>query len=714
MSRVVKIFILMLCIFIDVEILSAQNNIRVQGVVVSADTGKPIRNIVITHDLVLKGRSDADGRFSFVIDRDAELLFKSDQDMEYEDMTINVDGRNNIKVTMQSMAKQIEAVTVVAKVRRKPLTVEPTELEVKGNYFHITPKLHIPEKIFTTDYRYVVQPVLVDLTNDTRRNFRPMVMDGEHYDLIEHRHLNFGKTLDALEQFVIPNTIRKDNEIYPYSDSLYVQSADLGNDFKVECFFVLVTYNKPYKSSRDSIRMFEIAKGTVNPLRFFNYSISPMQLNETLLAEDDHPYLIPTGADTIYIPTPELEPRGSRGVSKIEFEVGRTTINQKIASNRESINSIQSILRDIQRNPDATLDSISMVGYASPDGVYEKNQNLADLRTAELMKVVTSAIDPYILERITLKSRGEVEPWSSVAKLAETDNKPLAEKLQTILDKTNDAYASTQSEVLRMPEYRKVIAPRYLPQLRRVSYEIDYSILRPMTYQEISDKYNKYGSDSISRFEFYRLITEEQDTIRRDTIMKRAIEKFDNFTIIANYEAVRMLQQDSVKMEILAPLFDGKYTPMAARYNQAAMALRSREYSIADSLIQDIMLTDATRHMHSVVSLFNGDYDDAYEYFSQFGGLNEVLILLSMKENEQAREKMSELMKDYDNGSNAKCHYIAAVCANRMDDLSMATMHLGIALQIDPSLEEMAKIDADVIDIYELIQLQNGGGGDAK
>ncbi|MFR9578891.1 MAG: hypothetical protein SNG45_08610, partial [Rikenellaceae bacterium] len=110
----------------------------------------------------------------------------------------------------------------------------------------------------------------------------------------------------------------------------------------------------------------------------------------------------------------------------------------------------------------------------------------------------------------------------------------------------------------------------------------------------------------------------------------------------------------------------------------------------------------------------NGDYDDAYEYFSQFGGLNEVLILLSMKENEQAREKMSELMKDYDNGSNAKCHYIAAVCANRMDDLSMATMHLGIALQIDPSLEEMAKIDADVIDIYELIQLQNGGGGDAK
>ncbi len=704
----------MLYIFIDVEILSAQTNIRVQGVVVSADTGKPIRNIVITSDFIMKGRSDADGRFSFVIDRDAELLFKSDQDMEYEDVTINVDGRNNIKVTMKSMAKQIEAVTIVAKVRRKPLTVEPTEMEVKGNYFHITPKLHIPAKAFTADYRYVVQPVLVDLTNNTHRNFRPMVMDGEHYDLIEHRHLHFGETLDKLEQFVIPNTIRKDNEIYAYSDSLYVQSPDLGNDFKVECFFVLVTYNRPARSSRDSVKMFEIAKGTVNPLRFFNYSISPMQLNETLLEKDEHPYLIPTGADTIYIPTPELEPRGTRGVSKIEFEVGRTKINQNIASNRESINSIQSILRDIQLNPDATLDSISMVGYASPDGTYETNLKLANLRTAELLNVVTSAIDPYILERIKLKSRGEVERWSSVVKLAETENPPLAEKLQTILDKTNDAYASTQSAVLRMPEYRKIIAPRYLPQLRRVSYAIDYSLLRPMTYQEISDKYERYGSDSISRFEFYKLITEEQDSVRRDTIMKRAIEKFENFTIIANYEAVRMLRQDSINMEILEPLFDGKYTPMAARYNQAAMALKSREYSIADSLIQDISLTDATRYMHQIISLFNGDFDDAYEYFSQFGGLNEVLILLLMKENERAREKMMELIKDSDNVSNAKYHYIAAVCANRMEDISMAIMHLSVALQIDPSLEEMAKIDADVIDIYELIQLQNGGGGDAK
>lgn len=712
MGRILKIIFLIFYISFNVGTSSAQNDILVQGVVVSAEDGKPIRNIAILCEYVMKGRSDADGRFSFVVARDAQLTFKSDKGMDYKETTVNVDGRNNIEVKMPIMSQEIDAVTVVAKIKRKPLSVEPTELEVKGNYFHITPKLHIPYAAFTTDYRYVVQPTLVDVTTGRQSRFRPMVMDGKNYNLVMHRYLNFGESIDSLAHFIVPNTVRPDNEIYAYQDSLYVESKDLGNDFKVVCEFVLVSYDEHRRSKGDDIKSFEIAKGTVNPLRFFDYSVSPMQLDETLLEKDMIPYIEPTGADTMYIPAPELDTHGSRGVSKIEFEVGRTKLNLDVAANKEAIDKIRGELQDIQRNPYATLDSIKVVGYASPEGGYDANVKLADLRTKEFMSIITSDIDPYNLKRIKLESKGVVEPWSRVATLAEADNPELAKKLTSIIDKYNDEFQAIQWVVLQLPEYRSVIVPRYLPQLRRMTYEIDYSILRPSTYDEVSRKYEKYGRDSLSRYEFYKLIVGDRDSIRRDVVINESLERFKNFTIMANYKAVNLLRQDSINMELLEPVFDGKYTPVSVRYNQAAMALKNRDFVVADSLLQDIPVNKETEYFHKTISLFNGYYEESYEYFSQQGGLNEVLILLAMKDNETAREKMTELMRDYENGSNAKCHYIAAVCANRMEDLSMAIMHLNIALQIDPSLAEMAKLDGDIVDIYELIAIQNGGGSD--
>ncbi len=712
MGRVLKIIFLVFYISFNIGVLSAQNDILIQGVVVSADSGEPLRNIVILYDLVMKARSDVDGRFSFVIARDADLTFKSDQGMDYKETTINVDGRNNLTVMMQSLSQEIDAVTIVAKIRRKPLTVEPTELEVKGNYFHITPKLHIPYDAFTTDYRYVMQPTLVDVTTGRQARFRPLVMDGKNYDLVEHRHLNFGDTPDPLEQFVVPNTITPENEVYSYVDSIYVESKDLGNDFKVNCEFVLVTYNKFTRSKKDSVKHFEIAKGTVNPLRFFDYTmISPMQLDGSILKDDTDPYLAPRGADTMYIPVPELDMRGNKGVSKIEFEVGKTTLNLKIRANREAVDKIRSTLRDIQYNPYATLDSIKMVGYASPEGSYDMNLRLANLRTNEFMSVITSDIDPYNLARIKLEAYGVVESWSSVVELAEDDDPELAKKLQGFVDKYGNNLASLQWAFIKSAEYRTVIVPRYLPQLRRVTYEINYSILRPLSTNEVVTRYKRYGSDSLSRYEFYKLIVNESDSLRRETFIDEALTRFPDFTIMANYKAVNLLRRDSVNMDLLQPSFDGQYTPVAVRYNQAAMALKSRDFVLADSLLQDIPVNEMTQHFHQTISLLNGYYDDAYPYFEERGGLNEVLILLAMKENSRARSKMTELLKEYSNSSDARCHYIAAVCANRMEDLSMAIMHLNIALQLDPSLSEIAKVDGDILDIYELVEIQNMGGG---
>lgn len=665
----------------------------------SAMDNKPIERVAITCNLIFKAYSDIDGKFSIVVDQDADLSFFH---TEFEEIQVNVEGRQKVKVLMSDKVLQIPDIVVSTKAKIKTITVEPADIEIKGNYFHLKTKFRVPYNKMKSDYRFVVQPTVHDVTNNVHHNLRPVVIDGRNYDIVEHRHLRFGKVVDSLERFVVPNTITKENDIYPYKDSLYISSNNLSNDFKSDCYLTLVSYWRS-QNWEDDVKVITISKGTVNPLRLFEYEIRPMQLDGTLLEEGEEPYLTPRGADTIYIPTPEMELRNSVGTTKITFGINRSTIDLTNAENRSNIDHIQDVLREIYNNPDATLNAISMIGHASPDGTYVKNQELANLRTKQVMDVVSSILSPSQLKYIDMKYESIVEPWSDLIELTAKDNPSLSAKIAKIIEQTNDDYAKSQQLITALPEYRNLIRTKYLPMLRRVEYRIDYSVFRSLTIEEIKHMY--IAGDTLSRHEFYTLVTEESDPIQREEFKAKAIEIYPNFTIFVNHEAVDLIERDSSDMDILAPLFSsGDDTPMAVRYNQSIMALRNRELAVADSLSQNIIVNDNTLHLHNVVRLLNGEYEETYEYFKAQGGLNEVLLLLSMRRNQEAFDTMKALIETTDGSDNANYHYVYAMCANRIDDMMIAMAHLQIAITMNPSLCDIAKIDSDVIDMYDLIR----------
>ena len=67
-----------------------------------------------------------------------------------------------------------------------------------------------------------------------------------------------------------------------------------------------------------------------------------------------------------------------------------------------------------------------------------------------------------------------------------------------------------------------------------------------------------------------------------------------------------------------------------------------------------------------------------------------------MKRNDEAWEKAQKLpMND------ARCLYIRAVAANRLDNVMDAIMSLDKAFDLEPSLRELAEVDGDVLDLLE-------------
>jgi tetratricopeptide (TPR) repeat protein len=134
--------------------------------------------------------------------------------------------------------------------------------------------------------------------------------------------------------------------------------------------------------------------------------------------------------------------------------------------------------------------------------------------------------------------------------------------------------------------------------------------------------------------------------------------------------------------------------PEEVLINQIIASLDKWQYETADSIASLMPETEISSYVKSVTRLLNGNYEEALSKFAAEGGINEVLILLAMKRNDEAWEKAQELPDD-----SARVLYVKAIITNRLDMVVEAINYIETALDMDPSLREIAEIDADVKDL---------------
>ena len=664
---------------------SAQD-IRIQGKITDIATGEPIAAVNIIDDGYVIAYSDIDGNYSCTVARDAELIFYSGQ---HEEVKIKVNNRQIINVQMQMLTIEISEAVVTASFGNTTVYVEPSDLQLVGDHFILKTNVRIPRKQFDLNSRFIFQPVLYDATLKDSTYFRPVVIDGFNYHINQQRYFSFDSSKDRLADYVVTNELSQNDNIYSYKDSLYVDPKNVNNDFRSDCYIAINGLFKRDSSRPGAKKDYEdtllIAKGTVNPLRFIEYNIDPQELTDTNL-----------------IPKPEMKLLMDAGVSKINFVLAKAKVDENDAESVQNIQSIKQKIQAIVNNEFATLKSIEIVGYASPEGSYKQNLSLAKARTDLILKELAASLDPSVAKFVELTSESVVEPWSKVANmLRETDP-----ELATYIDDLVYKYADTHDKIIphmrNHKKYRTFLLQEILPSLRKVEYTLNYSEFRKLKDHEIWDRYNA-KTEEISRYEYWRLIDTAPDSLTRYSLISEGLEKYPNFTYVANDMAIQLIKQDSVNLEILKPSL-GRRAPEPVIYNQALMALGAREVAMADSLSRLLPMNDTTAYLKSITAALAGDYEAAYPQLASRGGLNEVLLLLCMERNANALAKCNDLMATGDYNDNAKFWYVHAVCANRAEDIFTAMTSLEMALMLDPSLEETARLDSDAMDIIDLIR----------
>ena len=667
----------------------AQDKIRVQGKITDISTGEPIAAVNIIEKGYVVAYSDIDGNYACTVGRNSELTYYSGQ---YEEVTVKVNNRQQINVQMTVLTIELSEAIVTASFSNTTVYVEPSDLQIVGDHFVLKTNIRIPKKRFDTNSRFILQPTLYDATTKDTSYFRPLVIDGEIYNINQLRYYAFDGSQDLLADYVVTNELNQTDYIYTYRDSLYVSPKDLDHDFRSDCYLGINSHFQRRPAGKNSKTKWAdysdtlvIAKGTVNPLRFLEYSIDPQPLT-----------------DTTYIPKPEMKLLMDAGVSKINFVLGKAKVDESDPESVQNINEIKNKIQAILNNEFATLRSIDVVGYASPEGTYKQNASLAKDRTAVILKELSSSLDPSIAQYVELTNSSVVEPWSLVADMLRESDPELAEYTDNLVAKYADDHDKIGPHMRNHKKYRSYLLKEVLPELRKVEYTLNYSEFRKLTDKEIWDRYN-LKTEEISRYEYWRLVDTAKDSLTRYSLINESLEHYPNFAYVANDLAIQLIKRDSVNLDILAPSL-GKNAPMPLIYNQTLMALGAHEVAMADSLAKLLPTNDETVYIKSVAAALAGDYLSAYPMMTEKGGLNEILLLLCLERNATAWTKCNELMTLPEYSQNANFWYVHAICANRNDDIFTAMISLESALMLDPGLEEIARLDSDMMDVIDLVR----------
>lgn len=231
-------------------------------------------------------------------------------------------------------------------------------------------------------------------------------------------------------------------------------------------YHISFTYEKPLNSARLILNNDEC--GCCNII---------LDTQEQMLTDTT---FLPAAPDT-FIPRfayikPEVETikeRSEKGSAYIDFAVGRSDIRPGYRNNPDELAKIKNTIELIKNDPDTKITHITIKGFASPDGKYETNRNLAKART--------DALSQYIEQQYGFTSglfilAYEAEDWDGLRKFVE--NSDLAEK-NTLLDLIDGTLAPDAKEKKLKsahPETYRYLQNACFPALRHSDYEVEYTV----------------------------------------------------------------------------------------------------------------------------------------------------------------------------------------------------------------------------------------------
>ena len=375
--------------------------------------------------------------------------------------------------------------------------------------------------------------------------------------------------------------------------------------------------------------------------------------------------------------------------ANIKFLIGQANLRTSELSSL-SIQDLVKILKEINdMQEERALQNIEVSAYASPDGSFNLNEQLAEKRQNVSSNYLKKQLKKISMDA-DVDTKYTAEDWEGFQELISKSNLQDKDVILRVLSMYQDPEEREQ-QIRNMSSVFTEIADGILPELRRARLIVNYEVIG-RSDEQIIEQYKQdasklsveellYGGnmlmeDATSRKQWY------ETTIKHYPNDYRAYNNLAQLAIMeGNTTAAQNWLQKALNVNSKAP---------EANANMAILALKNGDTDKAETLMGQASGSDTFNEILGNLNIAKGNYAQAQQNLAQTQSNSAALAQILNKDYANAKKTLSAIKTP-----DAITNYLKAVLAARTSDAGALKSNLKAAIAGDSSLKEHAAKDLE-------------------
>ena len=375
--------------------------------------------------------------------------------------------------------------------------------------------------------------------------------------------------------------------------------------------------------------------------------------------------------------------------ANIKFLIGQANLRTSELSSL-SIQDLVKILKEINdMQEERALQNIEVSAYASPDGSFNLNEQLAEKRQNVSSNYLKKQLKKIKMDA-DVDTKYTAEDWEGFQELISKSNLQDKDVILRVLSMYQDPEEREQ-QIRNMSSVFTEIAEGILPELRRARLIVNYEVIG-RSDEQIIEQYKQdasklsveellYGGnmlmeDATSRKQWY------ETTIKHYPNDYRAYNNLAQLAIMeGNTTTAQNWLQKAINVNSKAP---------EANANMAILALKNGDTDKAETLMGQASGSDTFNEILGNLNIAKGNYTQAQQNLAQTQTNSTALAQILNKDYANAKKTLAAIETP-----DAITSYLKAVLAARTSDTGALKSNLKVAIANDSSLKERAANDLE-------------------
>lgn len=522
-------------------------------------------------------------------------------------------------------------------------STQPEQLAVVGDGVPLTLNANFPEKYFKKKVLLTLTPLLTYNTGEVA--YDSYTVQGEK--------------------------VRANNNVIPFTGGKlnYTSTTPYTEDIRAAVLNLKAVASKPNGKKKVEFPLVQLGQGV-------NATVTlAKDANTLMLAPDSYQQITKEAVET-----------------DIKYLINQSDVRSS-ETRKSEVKQFLNDVAEVVGNDRAKVVNTQISAYASPDGGYELNDNLASARQKTARSYFTqqmkNAKTPELASDNFLELISTPEDWEGFKSLMEASNIADKQLILRVLSMYEDPVVR-EREIKNIAAAYDEIKDQILPQLRRSKMILNYELIG-LSEEEIR---TQYAADpaKLTANQLLFLAAAEDDLNRKIQIYETATKQYaDDFRTWTNLAVAQLEAGNEQAAKAAAATAQRLNSADAAVKNTlAVIAMREGDLARAKELLASADQTaNEIKSNLGTINMLQGNYNEAANYLNDVQTESAAIAKLLNRQNDAALQILNNLEPS------GSVSYLKAIVAARKNDTVALYQNLKDAIDADVAYKKAALTDVE-------------------